>query len=209
MNTPTTPNPEGLRARKRRATENAIESSAVKLALELGVEQVTVEAICELADISRSTFFNYFPARDYAIVGRSIDLPENAEAFAVLNSAPENLALGLFRLMFASIGHRHVNSEVARLRAQLLEEQPDIIRMTISTLLESSYQLTSAAAAWLTAHPEHQKLNAPAQEATLAVTLVYGMIAARMHVWAKAEGDPVACEEEFFETLADYGKILG
>ena len=104
--------PEGLRARKRRATENAIETSAVSLVLELGIENVTVEAICERADISRSTFFNYFPARDYAIVGRAINLPEGTEAFSILDSSPDDLTLGVFRLLFAAIGHSYVNTEV-------------------------------------------------------------------------------------------------
>ena len=209
MNTSETAKPEGLRARKRRATENAIELSAVKLALEHGVENVTVEAICDMADISRSTFFNYFPARDYAIVGRAGSVPAEGDASAILDSSPDNLPLGIFRLIFASLGHRQVNAEVARLRGQLLEQQPNIIRMTVATLLEASYELTLAATAWLRAHPERQKLDAPAKEATLSVTLVHGMIAAQMSIWATAEGDTTAKEEEFLATLEDYRKIMG
>lgn len=208
VKTDATPKPEGLRARKRRATENAIERSAVQLALEVGVENVTVEAICELADISRSTFFNYFSARDYAIVGRAVDIPHGSEAFSVLDSARDNLPLGVFRLLFAAIGHRHVNSEVVRLRERLVSEQPEAVRLTVSTLLESSYRLTSVATAWLRKHPEHAKLASPEQEATLAVTLVHGMIAAHMHVWAEGDGDAIAEEAQFLETLNAYGALL-
>ncbi|GAB2555899.1 TetR/AcrR family transcriptional regulator [Leucobacter ruminantium] len=203
------PKPEGLRARKRRATENAIETSAVSLALEHGVENVTVEAICEQADISRSTFFNYFPARDYAIVGRAIGIPEGSDAFEVLDSSPDNLPLGIFRLLFAAIGHRQVNAEVARLRARLMAEQPEAVRLTISTLLESSYHLTTVTIAWLREHPEHAKLDSPEREATLAVTLVHGMVAAHMHVWARADGDATAEENEFLQALDDYRTVLG
>lgn len=208
MNTPETAKPEGLRARKRRATENAIELSAVKLALEHGVENVTVEAICDMADISRSTFFNYFPARDYAIVGRAGNVPEHEGAFAILDSSPDNLPLGIFRLVFASLGHRQVNAEVARLRAELLATQPDVIRMTVATLLEASYELTLVTAAWLREHPEHQTLDDPPREAVLAVTLVHGMIAAQMSIWATAEGDITAQEEDFLSTVTDYCKIM-
>lgn len=208
MNTGGTPKPEGLRARKRRATENAIESSAVKLALEHGVENVTVEAICEMADISRSTFFNYFAARDYAIVGRAIDLPEGSDVFAILDSSPDNLPLGVFRLLFAAIGHRHVNSEVARLRGQLITEQSEAARLTVSTLLESSYSLTMATVDWLHAHPEHAKLDDAAREATLAVTLVHGMVAAHMPTWAGGDGDQAAEEHEFLQALDSYRKLL-
>lgn len=209
MATTETPKPEGLRARKRRATENAIETSAVRLALEHGVENVTVEAICEMADISRSTFFNYFPARDYAIVGRAVHIPEGSAAFEVLDESPDDLALGVFRLLFAGIGHRQVNADVARLRAQLMSEQPEAVRLTISTLLESSYQLTTVAIAWLRNNPERARLDSPEREATLTVTLVHGMVAAHMHIWALADGDATAEETELQQAFEDYRTLLG
>lgn len=203
------PKPEGLRARKRRATENAIESSAVALALELGVENVTVEAICEMADISRSTFFNYFSSRDYAIVGRAVGIPEGSEAFAMLDSAPGDLVLGIFRLYFAAIGHTHVNSDVARQRMQLIAEQPEAARLSLATFLESSYQLTATTTAWLTAHPEHARLEDPLREATLAVTLVNGLIAAQMNEWSTGSGDTSATEDGVRRIMDDYRAILG
>lgn len=208
MSIPGDPKPEGLRARKRRATENAIELSAVRLALEHGVEKVTVEAICEMADISRSTFFNYFPARDYAIVGRAIDVPDAAEAFVILDTSPNNVALGLFRLLFAAIGHQHVNAEVARLRGQLMAQQPEAFGLSITSLLENAFHLTAVGAAWLTAHPEHAKLDDPMREATLATSLVHGMVASNMAVWAMGEGDTTAEEADFERALDDYRSLL-
>ncbi|GAA1607479.1 TetR/AcrR family transcriptional regulator [Leucobacter chromiireducens] len=203
------PKPEGLRARKRRATENAIETSAVMLALELGVENVTVEAICERADISRSTFFNYFPSRDYAIVGRAVSLPEGTEAFSILDSCPEDLTLGVFRLLFAAIGHNYVNSDVARLRTQLIMEQPLAGRMTASSLLESAYSLTVTAAAWLEANPKYAKLDSPTREASLAVTLMHGVITTQMTEWMLSSGDTTAEEGDFDRVMAEYRKLLG
>lgn len=209
VNTPDQPKPEGLRARKRRATENAIETNAVRLALDLGVEHVTVEAICEGADISRSTFFNYFSSRDYAIVGRAISIPEGSEALAVLDSSPEDLTLGLFRLLFASIGHSHVNSDVARLRAELIAQQPAAGRMTLTSLLESSFQLVTTATEWLTLHPEHAKLASPELEAILSVNLVHGVITARMTEWMTGAGDVTADESDFTQVMTDYRRLIG
>ena len=209
VNTLDEPKPEGLRARKRRATENAIETSAVKLALDLGVENVTVEAICELADISRSTFFNYFSSRDYAIVGRAISIPEGTEALAVLDSSPDDLTLGLFRLLFASIGHSHVNTDVARLRAQLLAEQPSAGRLTLTSLLESTYQLPTAAVQWLSLHPERAKLDSAELEAILSVNLVHGVITARMTEWMTGAGDVTADESDFAQAMAQYRRLIG
>lgn len=208
VNTTVDQKPEGLRARKRRATENAIETSAVKLALELGVENVTVEAICEMADISRSTFFNYFPARDYAIVGRAISIPEGPEAFSILSTAPENLPLGLYRLLFAAIGHRNVNAEVARLRMQLLSEQPAAARMAQISMLESSGPLLMTTLAWLQAHPEHRKLETIEREAWLASSLVHSVVSAQMAEWAQGTGDIETDESAFHEVLSDFKTVL-
>lgn len=209
MSTTAAPKPEGLRARKRRATENAIETSAVSLALELGVENVTVEAICERADISRSTFFNYFPARDYAIVGRAISIPEGTEAFSILDSSPDDLTLGVFRLLFAAIGHSFVNTEVARLRTQLISEQPDAGRLTMTSLLESGYSLIATATAWLHANPQHAKLDSPVREASLAVALMHGIISTQMSEWMTGKGDVVADEADFYRVVQEYRTLLG
>lgn len=62
----------GLRERKVRETRFALESAAVELALELGVEQVTVEQIVERANVSSRTFFNYFAAKEDALLGHSL-----------------------------------------------------------------------------------------------------------------------------------------
>ena len=209
VQTPNEPKPEGLRARKRRATENAIETSAVRLALDLGVENVTVEAICERADISRSTFFNYFSSRDYAIVGRAISIPEGSEALSVLDSSPDNLTLGLFRLLFAAIGHSHVNGEVARLRAELMAQQPDAVRLTIASLLESSIPLVTTGVLWLHQHPEHAKLDSPELEATLAVNLVHGVITARMTEWMTSPDDVTADESDFSRVMEQVRRLIG
>ncbi|WP_250007842.1 TetR family transcriptional regulator [Actinoplanes sp. M2I2] len=41
----------------------------VELILEHGYEETTVEDICRAADISRSTFFRYFPSKEDALFG--------------------------------------------------------------------------------------------------------------------------------------------
>jgi len=58
----------GLRERKKVATRHALHQAAVRLALELGVERVTVEAIADEAGVSRRTFSNYFPNKEQALL---------------------------------------------------------------------------------------------------------------------------------------------
>ncbi|MBD8043139.1 TetR/AcrR family transcriptional regulator [Arthrobacter sp. Sa2BUA2] len=68
----------GLRERKRTATRIAITTAARTLTAAHGVNGFTVEELCEEVGISRRTFFNYFPAKEDAILGSPVDdLPED------------------------------------------------------------------------------------------------------------------------------------
>jgi AcrR family transcriptional regulator len=58
------------RERKKHATRDAIHAAALSLTEELGLAGVTVEAISERADVATRTFFNYFPSKVHAVLGR-------------------------------------------------------------------------------------------------------------------------------------------
>ncbi|WP_285665364.1 TetR/AcrR family transcriptional regulator [Actinorhabdospora filicis] len=60
--------PMGLRERKKLATREALHEAALRLAVELGLERLTVEAICEAADVSRRTFSNHFAGKEEALL---------------------------------------------------------------------------------------------------------------------------------------------
>lgn len=66
----------GLRERKKRETRKSIHRSALELAFEAGLEALTVDAIAERAGVSARTFFNYYPAKDDAILGADGTDPE-------------------------------------------------------------------------------------------------------------------------------------
>ncbi|WP_169332158.1 TetR/AcrR family transcriptional regulator [Corynebacterium lubricantis] len=60
---------EGVRETKRRHTRRRIIDEALKLMEEQDFDSVTVESICENADISRRTFFNYMNSKDDLVLG--------------------------------------------------------------------------------------------------------------------------------------------
>jgi AcrR family transcriptional regulator len=80
----------GRRERKKRETREALAAAALRLAVERGVENVSVEDISEAADVSVRTFFNYFSHKEYAILGRDPDAGERL--LRRLREAPAELS---------------------------------------------------------------------------------------------------------------------
>ncbi|GAC1041502.1 TetR family transcriptional regulator [Rhizobium sp. No.120] len=58
---------EGRRERKRRQTRERIEAAALKLFLERGFDATTIEDITEAADVSKRSFFDYFPSKEEVV----------------------------------------------------------------------------------------------------------------------------------------------
>lgn len=58
---------EGRRDRKRRQTRERIEQAAMTLFLQRGFEATTIEDITEAADVSKRSFFDYFPSKEEVV----------------------------------------------------------------------------------------------------------------------------------------------
>jgi AcrR family transcriptional regulator len=63
----------GLRERKKQKTKDAIQREAMRLFQSQGYEETTIEDIAAAADISPSTFFNYFPTKEDVVLYDSYD----------------------------------------------------------------------------------------------------------------------------------------
>src|SRR3984885_10102077 len=63
------PEPEGLRARKKRLTRDAIFAAADRLFAQRGFENVTVAEIADAANVSVKTVFTYVSAQEELIFG--------------------------------------------------------------------------------------------------------------------------------------------
>jgi AcrR family transcriptional regulator len=81
-----------LRERKKRVTREALQSAALRLALEHGPENVRVEDIAEAAGVSPRTYNNYFSSREQAIV-TAVTGDRAAQVAAALVGSPAKVRL--------------------------------------------------------------------------------------------------------------------
>lgn len=93
---------------RRRELRAAISGAALDLVLEYGMEEVTVDQIARAANVSRRTFFNYFPSKVAACIPRTP--PPGAEAvdkFLTDHSVPTMTALARLMWHQVSYARRH------------------------------------------------------------------------------------------------------
>ncbi|ADB50354.1 acyl-CoA-like ligand-binding transcription factor [Conexibacter woesei] len=67
------PTEPGLRERKKRATRTALSHATIRLGIERGWSNVTVEEIATAAGVSERTFRNYFPGKAAAVTALHLD----------------------------------------------------------------------------------------------------------------------------------------
>lgn len=137
-----------------------LHETALNLVERQGLTHTTVAEICEVAEVSPRTFFNYFPSKAAA----ALNLPEHAvspEAAAMFSTASGELIPALCDLVANSIIANSIiaGSEVARLK-KLVSDHPELLptlnewvvdaKDEFASLVRPRTESTEAAAAALT-----------------------------------------------------------
>ena len=115
----------GLRERKKLKTRATIQREAMRLFLEKGFEETTIEDIAEAVEISPSTFFNYFPSKEDVVFEDEFD-PLVIAAFDA-QPVDTNPVRRLRIAMRAVFGNLNPEQEtMLRRRMQLLATTPEL-----------------------------------------------------------------------------------
>ncbi len=170
----------GLRERKKQRTRAAIQREAMRLFLKQGYEQTTIEQIAEAADISASTFFNYFPSKEDVVISDDYD-PLMVAALAA-RPRDEPLMLAIRRMMNDDLGELlERDRDVILARSKLILSVPDLRARTWEQMEIAQDVLRVMIADRLGRDPEDFELR------VMAGLLVGGLMAA-VQEWVRNDG---------------------
>ena len=119
-----TPIALGLRERKKLKTKEAIQREALRLFQEQGYDETTIEQIAAAAEISPSTFFNYFPTKEDVVLFDRYD--PMLESFVASLPKDEPLSRTIERALSMFASTIETDRQAIFVRAKLGLEVPEI-----------------------------------------------------------------------------------
>lgn len=192
----TQPSQEGLRYRKKLKARLAVERSALELVIERGYDGVTVEDICARAEISKKTFFNYFPSKAAAIMGRFDTFPDEERLTAILEEHDEASYLDVLVGVVGTSVASGVDEGIVNLRREALRSMPQLFFQGQRDLLAVQHSIAAALRVYLVEHPERRMLAARPveEEALMASSTAIGLARTRSMLHVCGGVEPTATE---------------
>jgi AcrR family transcriptional regulator len=133
---------DGLRARKRAATQARLERAALTLALEHGYDGVTVDMICDAGLVSQRTFFNYFGTKEGVFLGTAPPVPTDADLATFVHGTGADILGDLVGLITAALVGREPDPAVVKSRRMLIECTPELLSRENTRIAELEEGLT-------------------------------------------------------------------
>ncbi|MEW2353562.1 TetR/AcrR family transcriptional regulator [Spirillospora sp. NPDC029432] len=199
----------GLRERKKRATRAALVEAAVRLAVEHGADNVTVEAISEAAGVSARTFFNYFATRDDVFV--MIGAESSARIRRAVTEAPADLSPveALREAMAAELADVVRQNELWSLHAEVLRASPRLLVRSMGVHMADEAELAEALAdrvgTGASSGPGERRAPAPGLYPRLLAAVAGAAVRVAVEYWCARQDDLVFTDvfNEVFEHLAE------
>ncbi|MFF3711648.1 TetR/AcrR family transcriptional regulator [Streptomyces phaeochromogenes] len=130
----------GLRERKKIKTRTAIRDATYRLIEEQGYDATTIEQIAELAEVSPSTVFRYFPTKEDIVLTDEYDPLLEAELRARPADEPPMDSLRYVLGKAVGLGMAE-DAEVTRLRTRLMAEVPAVRSRMMESMSVTSHLL--------------------------------------------------------------------
>jgi AcrR family transcriptional regulator len=136
----------GLRERKKQATRLALHRAALELVAERGLEHVSVDDIAARAEVSPRTFFNYFSAKDDAVLGLDPEAMDRQVAQLRARPAGEPPVEALRAVARAQSAEMAGETELWPLRLKVIDASPVLVGRLAAAFGESERALAEALA---------------------------------------------------------------
>jgi len=127
----------GLRERKVAECRLRAEHAAIDLCLEHGYDAVTVDMICDAADISARTFYNYFGTREAALIGDSKPMPSESAIDAYINRTGASEVEQFATLVAETVDGESIDRDLFRKRRELMDASPELATLNFARVTEA------------------------------------------------------------------------
>jgi AcrR family transcriptional regulator len=188
-----------LRERKREATREALETAALKLVTERGIDGATIDDICAVAGFSHRTFFNYFHSKESALIA-GLSLSFEGEFVEDFVGSHGDVYADLKRLLLRLVRTNQEQGEQWRDRVILLAENPALIASRRDHQVELTRELVTVI-----------RLRLPGEDrAEILAGMVMIAIATAARRWSSARGGAPFDEvlHESFEAVDDVARTV-
>lgn len=178
------PRASGLRERKKARTREQLAAAAFHLSEARGFENVTVDEIAAEAEVSRSTFFRYFPSKESALFTWREDVLAIFDA-ELDRREPGESGFGAVRRACIAIGALYQRDHDHVLRHQaLVDASPSLVahELELDRRLEASM-----ARALLDRSPRNARAR---RRALLLGGATHGVLRAALRDWLAQRGRP-------------------
>lgn len=141
--------PLSLRERKKRLAEATIEETALRLFLQRGYEQTSIQDIADAVLMSPRTFFRYFASKEEVLLG-PMRAARSEALLALQRVAPAATPHAALRALFTHLARQYQKERTGfLLRYRVVTQTPSIASLFLFALVEAEPAICQALCAHL------------------------------------------------------------